>query len=56
MKALIIAESIFASGLIDKDDDWDEMKIELESELDDLEIEGSERQHIIHTVKERWYA
>lgn len=55
MNALKIAGQIFLNGRIDDPDDWDEMEIELNFELDERGVKGEERKQALKTVKDRWY-
>lgn len=53
---LAIAEKIFSNGIIEDPEDWEEMKIALEFELDELGIlDETTREEILSTVKDRWY-
>ena len=56
MNALKIAEEIFANGRIEDPENWDEMEVELDFELDTLGIEDpEEREIIMDTVRIKWY-
>lgn len=53
---LAIAEKIFNDGRIEDEDDWEEMKLELEFELDNLEILTSGiREQVLKAVQDYWY-
>lgn len=56
MNALKIAEEIFADGKIDNPDDWDEMEVMLDFELNERGITGKEKEDAMTIVKEHWYA
>jgi len=55
MNALKIAEQIISDGRIDNQDDWEEMKLELEHELNEKGWSEDEQKKALADVKEAWY-
>lgn len=56
IKPLAIAEKIFNDGRIEDAEDWEEMKLELEFELDNLGILTPEnREQVLKVVQDYWY-
>ena len=53
--ALQIVTEIFSNGRIEDFENWFEMRLELEYEMNERKIEGDDRQAIIDTVKGKWY-
>lgn len=55
MHALKIAEQIISDGRIVNQNDWEEMKIELEHEFNEMGLSKDEQEKALEKVRRAWY-
>lgn len=55
MNALKIAKQLIHDGRINNQDDWHEMKLELQHEFNERGMSKEEQEKALKTVKDQWY-
>jgi len=55
MNTLEIAKDLIHNGRIENTDEWEEMRLELEHELEEMELSMEEQEKALEHVKKAWY-